>query len=65
MKPKLILTFGLDHFDGAGHQVRAISGHATVEMVRQYGRDFIAKQAGLQAAMLAVNEPSIGKTLSK
>jgi integrase len=46
-------------------QVRAISGHATVEMVRQYGRDFIAKQAGLQAAMLAVNEPSIGKTLSK
>ena len=23
MKPKLILTFGLDHFDGAGH--RAIS----------------------------------------
>jgi integrase len=46
-------------------QVRAISGHTTVEMVRQYGRDFIAKQAGLQAAMLAVNEPSIGKTLSK
>ena len=50
-----LLESGVDEF-----HVRAISGHSTVELVRQYGREYLTEMAAQQAALMATKEPRLG-----
>ena len=70
MKPKPILTFGLDHFDGAGHASTALNGFGLAigfdqNLQPTIGVDYDLSGPKLYAGYDAADEGSkVGATLS-